>query len=94
MFCQGKGCSRVNCRDWECSESKRHLTEMECVTRCVGSSYYREGCGDEYCTDCRVKMLDRKNWIDCCSSCKEKVAPALAAQNKRLREEIEKLREE
>ena len=91
-MCEGEGCSRANCRDGECSE--KHWNGMECVTRCVGSEEHTEGCYDDYCTDCRVKMLEKKNWTNCCSFCVGNVAPVLAAQNKRLCEEIDKLRVE
>ena len=89
--CEGEGCTRVNCRHGECMDN--NVEKAECVTRCLGSGHM-EGCYEDYCIDCRVKMLEKKNWTNCCSSCKEDVAPFLAAQNKMLRKEIEKLREE
>ena len=65
---------------------------MECVMRCVGAEY-REGCYEDYCTDCRVRKLEKDDW-DGCSECAKEVAPVLAAQNKKLQEEVEKLHQE
>ena len=86
--CQGEGCTRVNCMYGECMDN--NSKKAECVKMCAD---YDEGCWDTYCTDCRVKACQKKDWKKCCPVCVRKVAPVLAVEVKKLRKENKKLRE-
>jgi len=45
----------------ECMDN--NSKKAECVKTCAD---YDEGCWDAYCTDCRVKACQKKDWKKCC----------------------------
>ena len=93
FVCGGKNCNRANCQEGSCM--KDNSKKAECVKTCAdwGGLEHEWGCWDTYCTDCRVKACQKKDWKKCCPVCVRKVAPVLAAEVKKLRKENEKLRE-
>jgi len=100
--CSGDVCKRVNCKYGDCIND--NLDEVECVDTCESELEHEWGCGEEFCNDCRVKKIQVKGWMKCCSVCVRTVAPILAnvaeeadelwEENERLRAKVKKLRKE
>ena len=81
-------CDRANCIG--CADENED--SVECVKTCAdwGGLEHEWGCYDTYCTDCRVKACEEKDWTQCCPVCVRKIAPVLVSENEKLREQLVK----
>ena len=88
--CQSEGCDRANCASGDCFSE--HFHNMDCVDMCRGYDE-NEGCWKSFCTDCRVRELEDKDWNGC-PECVKDVAIVTAKANKKLTREVKKLKRE
>jgi len=88
--CESEGCNRANCASGDCFTD--HFHNMDCVDKCRGYDE-NEACWESYCTDCRVKELEGKDWNGC-PGCVKDVAIVTAKAHKKVLKEVNKLRKE